>query len=134
METSHSQTSACRRCRYYEPEGRRGGHCNQLNVNVQGAWSACTLAIPLFSPAWENFEDIMLWQQKTLAAIEESAFVEPLEPALCFDGTSEGSHISYTEGDRLSSKQSFSNTASTRMVQPRSTESKQTMGIKALWM
>ena len=73
MKTLLSSKSVCRRCRYYEPEGRRGGHCQQLNVAVQGDWTACVLAIPPFSPAWESFEDIMVWQQKTLVAMEASA-------------------------------------------------------------
>lgn len=89
MEISHSQTSVCRRCRYYQPEGRRGGYCQQLNVTVQGVWSACALAIPPFSPTWDNFEDIMQWQQKILAAMEESAVVESLEIASCPDETAE---------------------------------------------
>ncbi len=62
-------TPACRHCRYYIPEGRRGGHCQQLNVTVQSGWKACSLAIPPFSPAWENLKEIMRWQdkQETLA-------------------------------------------------------------------
>ena len=123
--------SVCRRCRYYEPEGRRGGHCQQLNVAVQGAWSACALAVPPFSPNWENFEDIMLWQQKNLAAMEESALVESLELTICLDGVAQASPIL---SDRASSEQSFSSTASGRSVQPLASEPRQTMGIKALWM
>lgn len=73
MKTPNSPMSACRRCRYYMPEGRRGGHCQQLDVTVQGAWAACALALPPFTPVWENFEDIMVWQQKTLVAMQESA-------------------------------------------------------------
>ena len=149
MKTSHSQTSVCRRCRYYDPEGRRGGHCQQLNVTVEGTWSACALAIPPFSPTWENFEDIMLWQQKTLAAMEESALAESLEPASCTDEagsimpplgdrvpseylSSECVPLERMPLERMPSEQGFS-TASTR-GQLVSTEPKQTMGIKALWM
>ncbi len=71
MKPSLSSTSACRHCRYYQPEGRRGGQCQQLNVTVQSGWKACSLAIPPFAPAWENLEEIMIWQQKALAAQAE---------------------------------------------------------------
>lgn len=51
-------TSACRYCRHYNPEGRRGGVCNQLGVQVQGNWKACSLALPPFAPSWESLEDV----------------------------------------------------------------------------
>jgi hypothetical protein len=60
MEKTHSFTSACRYCRYYQPEGRRGGSCQQLGVEVQGQWKACVLATPPFSTTWENLEEIVL--------------------------------------------------------------------------
>ncbi len=41
-------SSDCRHCRHYHHEGRRGGHCTQLNVNVQGRWTACNLAESAF--------------------------------------------------------------------------------------
>lgn len=40
--------SYCSRCNHYTPEGRRGGHCGQLGVPVQGKWKACSLAMPVF--------------------------------------------------------------------------------------
>jgi hypothetical protein len=67
MKSLNCLTSSCRHCRYYVPEGRRGGHCRQLNVAVQSAWKACTLALPPFAPAWESLEGIMAWQQKALS-------------------------------------------------------------------
>jgi len=67
MQPSTSSTSACRHCRSYVPQGRRGGHCKQLNVAVQSSWKACTLAIPPFTPTWENIEELMVWQQQALA-------------------------------------------------------------------
>lgn len=124
MKTSHAQTSVCRHCRYYEPEGRRGGNCQQLNVAVQGAWNACTLAIPPFSPAWENFEDIMVWQQKTLAAMSDQ--VDALEGAL---GSDETTSVTWS-GDRTAAASSFSSAMSSQVV----AEPTQTKGIKALWM
>ncbi|MGB3420933.1 hypothetical protein [Dolichospermum sp. FACHB-1091] len=50
-------TSTCRYCRYYQPQGRRGGMCEKLTAPVQGVWKACPLALPAFSPSWENLED-----------------------------------------------------------------------------
>ncbi|HYW21765.1 MAG TPA: hypothetical protein VE956_21150 [Nodularia sp. (in: cyanobacteria)] len=50
-------TSACRYCRHYQPEGRRGGMCQQLGSPVQAAWKACSLALPPFAPSWETLED-----------------------------------------------------------------------------
>ncbi|MGA7933783.1 MAG: hypothetical protein WCA35_09570 [Kovacikia sp.] len=70
MKTTRTSISACRSCRYYVPEGRRGGSCQQLNVAVQSAWKACSLAIPPFVPAWDNLEEIIVWQKITLAAQE----------------------------------------------------------------
>ncbi|MBD2570500.1 hypothetical protein [Anabaena lutea] len=50
-------TSACRYCRHYQPEGRRGGMCQQLGAPVQATWKACPLALPAFAPSWETLED-----------------------------------------------------------------------------
>ncbi|MCF2149387.1 hypothetical protein IQ276_023735 [Desmonostoc muscorum LEGE 12446] len=49
--------SACKYCRHYQPEGRRGGMCQQLGAPVQASWKACSLAIPPFAPSWETLED-----------------------------------------------------------------------------
>jgi hypothetical protein len=49
--------SACRYCRHYQPEGRRGGTCQQLGAPVQATWKACSLALPPFAPSWETLED-----------------------------------------------------------------------------
>lgn len=51
-------TSACKSCRFYTPEGRRGGNCQQLGVPVRGSWKACSLALPPFAPSWESLEEI----------------------------------------------------------------------------
>lgn len=92
----------------------------------------------------------MLWQQKTLAAMEESALAESLEPAACTNKvgslmsplgdrvpservSSERVTSERMSSERMTSEQGFS-AASTRTGQPLSAEPKQTMGIKALWM
>jgi hypothetical protein len=41
--------SACRFCRHYTSEGRRGGTCNILQSSVSGNWKACSAAAPFFS-------------------------------------------------------------------------------------
>ncbi|MEB3175153.1 MAG: hypothetical protein VKN60_08225 [Cyanobacteriota bacterium] len=63
MKTANFLTSSCRHCRYYQAEGRRGGMCHQLNVPVQGEWSACTLAARPFANAWESLEDVVRLEQ-----------------------------------------------------------------------
>ncbi|HIK04518.1 MAG TPA: hypothetical protein IGS40_07350 [Trichormus sp. M33_DOE_039] len=57
MKPINCLTSACRYCRHYRPEGRRGGNCQQLGVPVQASWKACSLALPPFAPSWETLED-----------------------------------------------------------------------------
>ena len=56
MQDISTSISSCRHCRFYRPEGRRGGECGQLNVNVQGAWRACALAEPPFERVAEEQE------------------------------------------------------------------------------
>lgn len=50
--------SSCRCCRYYKPQGRRGGACQQLGVHVRGNWRSCSLSLPPFAPSWERLEDV----------------------------------------------------------------------------
>ncbi len=94
MKTSTCLTSACRHCRFYQPEGRRGGHCSQLDAPVRGSWKACSLAIPPFAPSWETLENIKIWQEEMVMANE--ALV--LEPSLAFSPSEE----SYQENPALS--------------------------------
>ncbi|MEL6582046.1 MAG: hypothetical protein AAFQ14_20045 [Cyanobacteria bacterium J06621_12] len=63
MKEINTSTSACRFCRYYEPEGRRGGSCQMLGVPVQSSWSACSLALPPFETTLTKLENI--FQLKT---------------------------------------------------------------------
>lgn len=60
MKTINFLASACRYCRHYQPQGRRGGTCQLLGVGVQGSWKACALAIPAFAPSLEGLEGIMV--------------------------------------------------------------------------
>lgn len=57
MKTTNSSASACRFCKHFQPEGRRGGFCHQLGASVRGGWDACNQALPPFAPSWENEEE-----------------------------------------------------------------------------
>ncbi len=61
MDANRLSISCCQRCRHFTLEGRRGGHCGQLNVTVQGGWSACSLAAPVF------FEPVSWIAQNSIA-------------------------------------------------------------------
>lgn len=63
MSSGSYLASVCRNCRFYTIEGRRGGYCHQLNVQVHGAWKACPLAMPPFAPPWESFQEAVNLQQ-----------------------------------------------------------------------
>ncbi|WP_427160937.1 hypothetical protein ACQFX9_04755 [Aliinostoc sp. HNIBRCY26] len=84
MKPINCLTSACRYCRHYKPEGRRGGNCQQLGVPVQASWKACSLALPPFAPSWETLEDAWSLPDATpvlnksdcqISTLEDSAFV-----------------------------------------------------------
>ncbi|KZL49028.1 hypothetical protein A2T98_14840 [Nodularia spumigena CENA596] len=80
-------TSACRYCRHYQPEGRRGGMCQQLGSPVQAGWKACSLALPPFAPSWETLEDAwglpdatrVLGSSTTLATDADNTITTPVE-------------------------------------------------------
>lgn len=86
----NSVTSACRSCRYYTPEGRRGGNCQQLGVPVRSSWKACSLAIPPFAPSWEGIEEVLLWQKEMLILHE----ILPREDSQIPIGQMESNHNS----------------------------------------
>ncbi|WP_081599258.1 hypothetical protein [Prochlorothrix hollandica] len=65
MNSHSSLTSACRYCRFYTPEGRRGGRCERLDVGVLGQWQACTLAMPPFSESWSSLKPLSSLQPLT---------------------------------------------------------------------
>jgi hypothetical protein len=64
MTNQNCLASACRYCRFYRPEGLRGGACQQLGVSVQSDWTACQLALPAFASTWNNAEELTTanWQ------------------------------------------------------------------------
>ncbi|PSB00423.1 hypothetical protein [Merismopedia glauca] len=77
MKTINTSTSACRLCKYFQPEGRRGGFCQQLGASVRGCWEACPLAIPPFAPSWENVGDNLY---RTTVKIEPEVTQETKAP------------------------------------------------------
>jgi hypothetical protein len=40
---------ACSKCRFFQPDGRYYGSCDQMHVIVKGEWQACHLALRAFS-------------------------------------------------------------------------------------
>jgi hypothetical protein len=58
MKRANFSTSVCSHCGNYQHQGRRGGYCKLLDVEVKGSWKACPLGILAFAPAWENQEAI----------------------------------------------------------------------------
>jgi len=63
-------TVVCRHCRYYSPEGRRGGVCEKLMTAVESNWKACSLALSPFAPSWENLNSMVMWHQKVDETLE----------------------------------------------------------------
>jgi hypothetical protein len=80
MKTTNCLTTVCRFCRYYRPEGRRGGTCAQLGVPVQAYWKACALAVSPFATAWQDIDEVVGWDspltfkypEKHLSTIDNS--------------------------------------------------------------
>ncbi|MBD2249782.1 hypothetical protein [Nostoc parmelioides] len=82
MKPINSLTSACRYCRHYKPEGRRGGMCQQLGAPVQACWKACSLALPPFAPSWETLEDAWSLPDATPVLVESEPLVCDVENAV----------------------------------------------------
>ncbi|MEM7759071.1 MAG: hypothetical protein AAFW67_07470 [Cyanobacteria bacterium J06638_38] len=80
MNQINFSTSACRYCRFYEPQGRRGGDCQMLGVSVQSSWKACALASPPFKTTLTKLEDI--FQLETPIPLNSSAELTPELPGV----------------------------------------------------
>ena len=63
MKPNSCSTSACRYCRFYNPEGRRGGVCSQLNVSVKAHWKSCQFACPVFNKDWQTLPEIAILEK-----------------------------------------------------------------------
>ncbi len=66
----------CRHCRYYQPEGRRGGSCSRLGVSVLSNWKACLLACSPFKSTLKNLGTTFIRLDKTLINLEEIVHLE----------------------------------------------------------
>ncbi|MEL6928223.1 MAG: hypothetical protein AAFO95_06290 [Cyanobacteria bacterium J06600_6] len=76
MKKLNFSTSACRYCRYYEPEGRRGGSCQLLGVPVESSWKACSFATSPFETTLEKLENI-LQLETSVSLTSTNTAVEP---------------------------------------------------------
>ena len=77
MKETNFLNSTCRHCRYYQPEGRRGGSCHKLGVSVNSNWEACSLASSPFDNALNNLD-------ATLTNLED---IMQLETAFCLSSS-----------------------------------------------
>ncbi len=59
MKRVNFTISSCRHCRFYGPEGRRGGVCQKLSVPVDSNWKACSLARSPFKNSLKQLEEIV---------------------------------------------------------------------------
>lgn len=73
MQDLLTPISNCRHCRFYQPEGRRGGQCQQLSVTVQGAWQACALAASPFEVTAEEQAAITVARLETSVSVTSAA-------------------------------------------------------------
>lgn len=78
MKIANSLNSNCRHCRYFNPEGRRGGTCQKLGVPVNSNWQACVLACPPFSPTWKTLEEIVHLETSLSASCNTRSKVDPI--------------------------------------------------------
>ncbi|PPS44815.1 hypothetical protein [Chroococcidiopsis sp. TS-821] len=86
MKNVNFPTSACRYCRYYQPEGRRGGCCQMLGVLVQGNWKACELSLPAFAPSWDLKKVMIVPDEPALVptpSMVEVGVLKAEEPVRC---------------------------------------------------
>ncbi|VEP17859.1 conserved hypothetical protein [Hyella patelloides LEGE 07179] len=88
MKEKNFFNSACRHCRHYQPEGRRGGSCQQLGVSVDSSWKACILASAPFDDSINNLDTTLTTLDTALITLEE---IVQLETALSL------SYESYSE-------------------------------------
>lgn len=80
MKKPNMLASNCRFCRFYNPEGRRGGFCQKLCVPVESNWKACSLSCLPFDIAWNNIEEIIYLEHSlALNCAEESSSLETNE-------------------------------------------------------
>lgn len=79
MKEANFFNTSCRHCRHYQPEGRRGGSCQQLGVSVDSNWKACALSSSPFEEIFPELDTTMTTLDTTLMKLEE---IVQLETAL----------------------------------------------------
>jgi hypothetical protein len=104
--------STCRHCRYYQLEGRRGGHCQELNAFVEGGWKACQLATSPFTPSWK-LEEMKTWQLETVK------LCEPYSPTIHLTAAANSCAIASLQDKRFSENNISSLVASSNHVTAR---------------
>lgn len=76
MKEKNLLNLACRHCRHYQPEGRRGGSCHKLGVAVDSDWKACVLAASPFDNSLTNLDRSLTTLNTTLTSLEEIVHLE----------------------------------------------------------
>ncbi|MCS6941473.1 MAG: hypothetical protein NZ901_01675 [Geminocystis sp.] len=63
MIASNGCRLLCRHCRFYSPQGRRGGMCSQLGVMVKADWNSCYFASPAFEQKETKIPHLVLLEK-----------------------------------------------------------------------
>lgn len=71
MTAEKCEVTRCGLCRFFSHEGRRGGSCSQLNVNVSAQWTACSLGASPFEHRSKPLVGIADWTP--VVSVEEVA-------------------------------------------------------------
>lgn len=60
MNPQSCSISACKHCRCFRSEGRRGGVCGRFETFAAGDWASCPFALPIFDEGnWETATDLI---------------------------------------------------------------------------
>lgn len=70
------QVTSCRFCRYYAPEGRRGGGCQKLDAFVHAEWEACSLSEAPFDSSWENSMENIFYTDRLILLSKKHKIAE----------------------------------------------------------
>ena len=76
MKETNFLDLSCRHCRYYQPEGRRGGSCDKLGVAVDSTWKACVLCSSPFERDLDKLDTTITTLNTAITALEEIVHLE----------------------------------------------------------
>jgi hypothetical protein len=94
MKPDNDCNFACRHCKFYNPEGRRGGMCSQLGVSVKAEWKSCHLATPAFDSQWQTIPEIVLLEKSfSLGCATPQVYLEVESNSLAENETKVSSEI-----------------------------------------